>query len=331
MNVLALALLLAAAEATQPAPAPQTPAAAPPAPAPDASSTTVGGVTVEAPSKKADQTFRAHVDQFVHSEARPGIGPIKQITEWNESVCPETLGLTPALNAFVTQRIKAVAKKVGAPQAPGCIDWAPNVQVVFTTEPQKVVDDMRLHHPALLGYHYKDQTRAFATFEPPIKSWYVSDTLVFGLFRNQPPQKVHDVAGPHGFCAGLGECRMPPKLESRFTHAVVVIDAGRTEGKAIGAVADEIAMIVLSRQAPREGCSPLPSVMDALDASCPGSDALEGLTPYDEAFLKALYARHDTEFLPVERSEIEAAVRAVGRAAMNEVSEPDPPAAPSGP
>jgi hypothetical protein len=327
MSALALALLLAAAPG-DPAPATQADAPAPPAAAPAPSSTTVGGVTVEAPSKKSEQAFRAHVDQFVHGEARPGIGPVKQITEWDEPVCPETKGLTPEFNAFVTRRIKAVATRVGVPDSANC--RGPDVQVVFTTEPQKVVDDMRLHHPQWLGYHYAADTRAVTTFEPPIKSWYVTDTLIYGLFRNQPPQHVRDVAGPHGFCAGMSECRMPPPLKSRFRYAVVVIDAGRTEGKAIGAVADEIAMIVLSRQAPRDGCSALPSVMDALDPSCPDSESLEGLTPYDEAFLKALYAHHDTELLPVERSEIEAAVRAVGRAARSEVSEPDPPAAPSG-
>jgi hypothetical protein len=312
-------LLAAAASAAEPTPSPQPPAPPPPAAAAADRSTTVGGITVEAPSRKTEQAFRAHVDQFVHGQARPGIGPVKQITQWSDPVCPETKGLTPPLNAFVTKRIKDIAARVGAPDNAKCP--RPNVQVVFTTEPQKLVDDMRVHHPEMLGYHYRGETKALATFKPPIKSWYVTFTTIKGFMKNDPEKKVSDLAYvplPSGFCANQQECRMLPEHKSRFRQAVVVIDASRTEGKAIGAVADEIAMTVLSRPGPREGCSPLPSVMDVLEPACPESDAVEGLTPYDEAFLKALYAHHDTELLPVERAEIEQAVRAVGRSAENQ-------------
>jgi hypothetical protein len=301
-----VALLPAAAASTA------RPAAATPAARPGDASTPLGGLTVQAPSRKAIQAFRAHVGEFVHGLARPGISGLKQFSQWDEPVCVRTWGLTPAFNSFVTKRIEALAVSVGAPDDKYKCQ-GPNVQVVFAAEPQKEVDDLFKRYPAWLGSHAISDTKALLAFDPPIKSWYISETLVYSPFRKLPPYRVRDEGGgPYGGCRQIGDCHFVPKLASRFLYAVVVIDAARTEGKAIGAVADEVAMIALSRPGPRQGCSPLPSVMDALDPSCPGSDALEGLTPWDEAFLKALYARHDTELLPVERTEIEQAVRAVG-------------------
>jgi hypothetical protein len=253
----------------------------------------------------------------VHSQARPGIGPVKQITQWGDPICPSTMGLTQAFDDFVSKRIEAVAERVGAPGKARCGDA--NVLVVFTTKPQQLMDDVRDHHAQFLGYHYVGEATALATFEPPIKSWYITSTWVQSLFRNAAPTKVLDrTYVPVPFCVDQNGCRMPPPVKSRFGFALVVIDANRTDGKAIGAVADEIAMAVLSRSGPRQGCSPLPSVMDVLDPACPDSETVQALTAYDEAFLRALYAPHSTEQLAVERADIERAVQAVGPSAQSE-------------
>jgi hypothetical protein len=55
-----------------------------------------------------------------------------------ETVCPITIGLDPAYNAFVTARLRAVAQAVGAPvnADPRCQD---NVRILFTTTPDKIM------------------------------------------------------------------------------------------------------------------------------------------------------------------------------------------------
>src|SRR6185437_10294108 len=289
-SVLACAAVRAAM-AAEPAAAPASPAPAQPAVAPAGDSTTVKGVTVEAPTAKTLQRFQAQVGQFVHSQARPGIGPVRQITQWSDPICPSTTGLTQAMDDFVSKRIVEVARRVGAPGKAQCREA--DVLVLFTTQPQQLMDDVRDHHAQLLGYHFNGETKALATFEPPIKSWYVTSTSINrGVVKNDPDWTLTDEAYrhfPQGFCLDMSQCRMLPKIKSRFHLALVVVDAGRTEGKAIGAVADEIAMTVLSRAGPRQGCSPLPSVMDVLDPACPDNESVQALTAYDEAFLKALY------------------------------------------
>src|ERR1700728_764006 len=65
-----------------------------------------------------------------------------------ETICPVTLGLDAAYNSFVSARLRAMAAYVGAPAQPDlhCND---NVQIVFTTEPDKLMDEVvqRAAHP----------------------------------------------------------------------------------------------------------------------------------------------------------------------------------------
>ncbi len=127
-----------------------------------------------------------------------------------------------------------------------------------------------------------------------MKSWYVTKTTIAGgdlamldqAYTPRPPQ---------------GGSRIPPPLQSQFVFVLVVVDANLLEGQAIGPVADRIAMLALSRPAAREGCSALPSVMDLLDPGCTSNGGAEGLTSYDEAYLKALYAYKGSEIRYFER------------------------------
>ena len=254
-------------------------------------STTVGPVVVQGRSAQVQRTFEKAVAQFLHDAGRPG--PFGWISRWVRPVCPVTSGLTAAMNDFISSRIREVAARVGAPTAGDC-SKDPDILVLFTTEPDKLMADVRKHHEGLLGYHYVGQTKSLAAFEPPMKSWYVTSTRIPGsdfvmLDRAYAP-------GPPG---GTGS-RIPAPLQSRFVLALVVIDARLVEGQAIGSVADRIAMLVLSKPASRTGCSALPSVMDFLNPQCPGS-AVEELTRYDEAYLKALYTYQGDEMRSLER------------------------------
>ncbi|HEX4098310.1 MAG TPA: hypothetical protein VHX64_16410, partial [Caulobacteraceae bacterium] len=55
---------------------------------------------------------------------------------------------------------------------------------------------------------------------------------------------------------------------------------------------------------PRKACSPLPSLLDALDPACPDSAALQTLTDSDRSFLKALYATAPDEVGQAERGSV---------------------------
>ncbi len=231
----------------------------------------------------------------MHDSGRPG--PIGQISRWGQPVCPLTEGLAPAFNDFVTKRIREVAARVGAPSTGDC-GRDVNVLVAFTAMPDQLMADVREHHQALLGFHYVGETKSLAAFQPPMKSWYVTMTRVpggdFAMFDRAYAPRPPGGTGSH----------IPPPLKSEFAFALVVVDSSLLEGQEIGPVADKVAMLVLSKPAARDGCSSLPTVMDLLEPTCPSGGSQQGLTAYDEAYLRALYAYKGDERRSFERRSI---------------------------
>ena len=299
-NALAAAFaawLIAAAAPAQPA-----------SPADGASgSTTVAPVVVQGRSPQAQKAFDEAVKGFLHDMGRPG--PIGQISRWAEPVCPIVAGLTPAMDRFVDDRIREVATRVGAPGPADCGKGG-NVMVIFTTQPGQLMTDIREHHEGMLGYHFVGETRSLAAFQPPMKSWYVTATRTPAAGT-----MMIDAAYAPGPPGGSGS-RIPLEYRSEFAFATIVADANRLEGQQIGAVADRIAMLVLSRPAPREGCSALPSILDFLDPACPSGVSREGLTAYDEAYLQALYAYRGSELRSVQRRAMASTVASRTGAAL---------------
>jgi hypothetical protein len=226
-----------------------------------------------------EEAFEQAARDFVQDLGRAG-GPVNQIGRWGEPLCPVTQGLSRDFNAFVSRRIRDIAVRVGAP-AGAC--RKSNVLVIFTTRPDTLMTDVRKNHDALLGYHYVGEAKSLAAFQPPMKSWYVTGTVI------PPIYAAIDYAYGQGHPGGTGSrIRMPYK--SRFLFALVVVDSNSLEGQAIGPVADRVAMLAFTNPAPRNGCSALPSIMDFLDPGCPSGEEREGLTAYDETYLKELYA-----------------------------------------
>ena len=288
---------------------PTKPAASASAPAStDASdSTVVSGIVVQGQARMTTKAFLNAVEKFVHIQGRPS-PMIGQISRWRYPVCPMTAGMAPSYNAFVSARIKDVAQRVSVP-AGAC--RGVNILVVFSAKPDLVMADVRDHHAFFLGYHRRSEAASLARFEPPIKTWYV--TVTRGLFDEYLAIDAPDIEQPHEYAVPGGfATRIRNPLTNEFGFALVVVDSKQLVGRAIGPVADEIAMMTLSNPAPREGCSPLPSVMDALDPTCVSNPPIEGLTVYDEAYLKGLYAYQGGEIRVFESVSIAKTVASIG-------------------
>src|ERR1700679_1660397 len=75
-------------------------------------STPLPGVTVVAPHRDAaDPAALPMVRDFVKAHSAPS--QIGQLARWTQNICPATVGLPPAFNAFVTRRVREVAAEVG--------------------------------------------------------------------------------------------------------------------------------------------------------------------------------------------------------------------------
>ena len=295
--LLALALDVTAAT-SQPAPAPST---SPPV--------SVAPVTVQAPSLTHSVALKKS-EGFVQTYAAvsPTIG---QFTRWRDPVCVTVQGLAPDQAAMVTARIEDVAEAVGLVIArPGC---RADIEVVFTDQPQSLLDWIAGRSEAILGFHYASQIRAAKTVTRPIQAWYMTATrgggsdnsaLAFmnidsagggsapesiGL-PNNPRMQMLDTPH-HGTPNGCSGHRFTSCLSSLFQNVLIVVDTRRVQGQPLGPIADYLAMLALSQPRSQDGCMTFASVIDLYpSAPCPGRASPEGLTPADAAYLTGLYA-----------------------------------------
>jgi hypothetical protein len=285
------------------------------------SPTTVSPVTVNAPPRPKAIEKQAHT--FVQSYAAAQNPEIDQIGRWRNAVCVEVMGLPRADQAAaILARIESVAQAVGLPPTrKGC---RANVEIVFSDQPQRVMDIVARRREVLLGYYHLTDRDRLKTVTHPIQSWYVTATKSDGEGGGEGTGEV--VRALQG--VGLGRyaqfqseviddpdnvppigCASSPHftacLESEFANVFMVADSKALQGKDLGGVADYMVMLVLSQPRSLDGCNALPSVIDLVAKSpCPGRDAPDGLTPADAAYLTALYAADPQAKKAGEQSDI---------------------------
>jgi hypothetical protein len=272
-------------------PAPEAPPAIqPPAAAPDEDSTAVEGVTVEAKRLTPPQVEKRAL-RFVQAYVAP-TAKIDQFARWRDPVCVQVTSRDPALASDIETRIKAVAKTTGVKvQRPGC---KANIEIVFANDPQNWLDWVAQHRDSVLGFHYVRDTEDLKKITRPIQAWYETSTrsdglqgtagLAFGVAANETIDNPVNAAP-----AGCGDSRFSSCLQSVFSNVLVFVDNSRLNGRDVGAMADYLAMLVLSQPRSLDGCAAFPSIIDLLAPNCPAHIEPDGLTSADMAYLKALY------------------------------------------
>ena len=109
-------------------------------------------------------TLNREIQQFVQSHAKPST-LIGQIGRWREKVCPAVSGLQGAAAEFVSHQIQNVARSVGAPSVTSGKKCSVNIEVLFTGEPQALLDQIAAKYPPLLGYYRTSETQAGHHFQ----------------------------------------------------------------------------------------------------------------------------------------------------------------------
>jgi hypothetical protein len=260
-----------------------------------------GGATAETVVVTATRddpaTLDADAARFV--EARTALTPIKQVARWQAPLCVSVQGLPPAYDAFIAARIRAVAAKVGAPVDKSC---KPNVEVMFTPDPQKMASDVADRSPWLFGAQYATDAKRHAIVSHPIQPFYVTATL-----DPQARQRTDAIDNPTGVMGDnrkVEGSRLGEKKRSVFENVLIVADSAKMGGADVGTVADYMAVLALSQVQVLESCAPLVSVADALASSCARQPAPVSITDADVAFLSALYTGDPEQLGSLARSDI---------------------------
>jgi len=339
-SILIAALLCSAAAAAlaQPASAP----AAKEAPA-------VAPVTVTGQALPPRKVIEKQSSDFVQHVAGAGNPEIDQITHWREPVCAQVEGLVPEQAALIKARIESVAQAVGlkAAWAKGG-DCRANVEIVFSDQPQAVMDIVAKRHEDLLGYYHVHDRDRLKRVTRPIQSWYVTATrvgatcgpaLAFATLKDAGGMPVINGGFPGATSVeetvddpesvgpiGCGDAsRFTALYTSAFHNVFMVADSRALEGKDLGLVADYMTMLALSKPRSLDGCNALPSVIDRFaPSSCPVRDPPDGLTPADAAYLTALYASDPESRKAFEQSDITRRMAAILIKASTEPASPPP-------
>ena len=269
-------------------------------------------VTVTAQKQIDQRTLdRVIIPRFVQSHGKPNSFS-GQVTRWTRPyiICPSTIGLEPAAAEFVSHRITTLAASVGAPavQHGHC---KPNVEIIFTANPQEQVSYFAKNFREILGYE-AGSLHDRLTFSHQIRAWYNTATYTSGagwisdsdrppIAISDPPVKINvQDAGSGG--------RFTKTMRSGFTNVLVIADTQQVSKYSLHSIADYISMLVLTRTS-LDGCSELRSIVDLLSADCADRAPPDALTEADISFLKALYASNLEMNINVARGEMRDQMR----------------------
>ena len=265
------------------------------------------------------------IDDFIFSHTAP-TRLIGKLARWKAQVCPETMGIRPEYAKFVTQHIRDIAAKVGAP-VNNSAKCTPNIRAVFTTTPQELMDNLRLNKPLYLGYYQsRVQLAAMAQFTRPMQSWYTTQTSDLRgnstVDSNKPTGMSVDYQGITGVDSGgvliqpsarqlnlsnatvrnVTGNRLNDGVSSDFYNVLIVGEPAKLLEYEIGTLADYIAMLALADPGKLDTCADFPTILNLLVPDCPR--IAQNLTEGDLAYLKALYKMTPANTLQSQRGEM---------------------------
>ena len=265
-------------------------------------------ITVTA-SKPSDETIRSYVEKRIAPTRVVG-----RLARWQKNICPQTIGLGDKYAKYVTLRIRDVAAAVGASVDPD-LACKPNVEVMFTTTPQALLDNVRQKAPILLGYHDNlGQADRLAKVTRPIQGWYTTESMDMDGSRSVDTgrcgaERTITVGAPgtsSGDMQGDMQTGVPLQmtlpcavivhstgfhahdgLSSGLFNVLIVAEPAKLYDYEVGALADYIAMLALSQPPSQENCQELPSISNLLAQGC--AAAASHITDGDLAYLRGLY------------------------------------------
>jgi hypothetical protein len=221
------------------------------------------------------------ISDYVESHA--ATTHLGKIARWEDSVCPGIVGLPAGFTKFIIARVKEVAIAAGAP-VDADASCKPNVQIIFTTKPQPLLDGIRANEPVLLGYYdNSEQAEQMAKITHPIQSWYETATVDL---RGKP--LIDSRHSGRSATAQTGS-HLGDGLRSAFYHVTIVADPSKLGDHEIGALADYIAMLALSQASSYDTCQAVPTITNLMASSCGADMKPAALTDIDMTYLRGLY------------------------------------------
>lgn len=225
---------------------------------------------------------------------------------WHRRVCVGVGNLQREAAEFVVDRISTVAESVGLEAGwPRC---EPRAFIVFASDADAAARDLveargRQFRIGVSGTDLGDAAlEAFQSSDRPVRWWQSSIPVNSGTGRvvsrlpGQPPfQAPPNLTrpadfGPQAITDGASRIRNP--LRDDLSQVIIIVDIDRVAGTDLGALADYLAVISLAQIDPELDPGSYDTILSLFSE---GGNPPPGLTDWDRAFLRGLYAAEQTD------------------------------------
>jgi hypothetical protein len=230
---------------------------------------------------------------FIVSYTRPSPASGK-VARWHGGVFPGVTGLPASWNASVVARVREIASLAGAPVA--AADCRPNIDIVFTKNPQTLLDEVRAAKSWLLGYHDLAQEKKLATVSHALQAWYMTQTVDAqgGIYTDDKlhPEGVY-LGGayfPNAHVEYWSGNHLGDERRSELMHVLVVVDLAKVDGIHLSAVTDYVGMLSLAQTSAFDACQPVTSIANLTAPQCDAKLKTDTISGQDLAYLRALYS-----------------------------------------
>jgi len=232
----------------------------------------------EVTGEEQQVTLRQRVEAFVRGVTQnPGFSDYESLVRWNAPICPFAAGLSKEDSKTVSARLTQVIFAAGAPLATE--PCQPNFSVIVTSEPGRVLKAWYARNQQLFGDATPSQIRRFldSSGSRPILVW-----------RNIDRGRMAGKRLGH-FIPSNNNAESSAFVRNavlNFFSVFAIVDTNLASHVTLQQQADYVAMTGLSNVDLDANIGSAPSILRLFVSS---STPPPGLSPWDAAFIKALY------------------------------------------
>jgi hypothetical protein len=239
-------------------------------------------IIVEGARPEVEQRVHAYVSEIT----RRGYGK-ESLVRWREPICPLVAGLTRDQGEFILYGVTQAAAAAGAPL--GDEDCQPNLYIVVAAEPEQLLERWRKRTRGLFGRSPPSTVRHFLEDSPrPVRVWYNTE-LVCGDGGGTP--QLQRGGGEMAIRESSSGCfikdtRLQSNYIDTFSSVIVIVDADLIKDIKLGQLTDYVALVGLTKIDVDADVGTAPTILRLFANS---ADAPPNMSPWDRAFLNALY------------------------------------------
>ncbi|MCD2323358.1 hypothetical protein LQ953_04935 [Sphingomonas sp. IC-56] len=242
----------------------------------------------------------------------------RQLSRFEQGVCPAVVGLPQGAQEKVVARLRRVAK--AADMLVADADCRPNVMVIVTTDKVAFMRAVLEEYPSFFWGMTKLQARKLIETPGPVAAWQVpgitmsADGSLIPLDGN--PSVTYGSTGIATRTTTYAS-RIKPATRSEFLASIVVVEGDAIDGRTTTQLADYAAMRAFAATDPSRliAAATVPTILTLLD---PASTSAT-LSRWDLGILRGLYReKNDAQWAGAQRDDMSREVaRQVEQAAKH--------------